>query len=219
MKRTITLLASTPFLLGACGLAMTQGPPRGHEHMMTPFACTESWTGPGLDIAAGLATIFLVAGLNSMDDSYDPTNAHQVSSGLIGTGIVGVFAVSAGIGIDRISKCSAARRALTLRQAEAAAALAARRRSADLIDVQKVLITGGRDTITVGTWTQLVAKAFDSTGAVILDRSFAWSSSNDTITSVSAAGLVRARRVGTAVITANAGNVIGTANVVVVSER
>jgi Big-like domain-containing protein len=219
MKWTITLVASTPFLLGACGVAMTQGPPAGHESMMTPFACTESRTGPGLDIAAALATIYLVVGLNSIDDSYDPTNAHQVSSALIGTGIVGVFAVSAGIGIDRISKCSAARRALTLRQAEAAAALAARRRSADLIGVQKVLITGGRDTITVGTWTQLVAKAFDSTGAVILDRSFAWSSSNDTIASVSAAGLVRARRVGTAVITANAGNVIGTANVVVVSER
>ena len=219
MKRTIMVLASTPFLLGACGLAMTHGPPRGHENMMTPFKCTESRTGPGLDIAAALATIYLVVGLNSIDDSYDPTNAHQVSSGLIGTGIVGVFAVSAGFGIDRIGKCSAARRALTLRQAEAAAALAARRRSADLIGVQKVLITGSPDTIIVGTWTQLAAKAYDSTGAVIVDRSVAWSSSNDAIASVSAAGLVRARRVGTAMITANAGNVIGTANVVVVSER
>jgi hypothetical protein len=214
MKRTITVVASTPFLLGACGLAMTQGPPAGHENMMTPFACTESMTGPGLDIAAGLATIFLVVGINSDDDSGEP----QVSSGLIATGIVGVFAASAGIGIDRISKCGAARRALSRRQAEAAAALAARRRSADLIGVEKVAITGGRDTITVGTWTRLVAKAFDSTGAVILDRSFAWSSSNDTIASVSAAGLVRAWRVGAAVITANAGNVIETVNVVVVSE-
>jgi hypothetical protein len=218
MKRTITVVASTPFLLGACGLAMTQGPPAGHEKMMTPFACTESMTGPGFDIAAGLATIFVVLGLQSIDDSFE-RNAHQDSTSLIGTGIVGVFAASASIGIDRISKCSAARRALSLRQAEAAAALAARRRSADLIGVQKVLITGGQDTITVGTWTQLVAKAYDSTGAVILDRSFAWSSSNETIASVSAAGLVRARRVGTAVITANAGNVIGTVNVVVVSER
>jgi hypothetical protein len=218
MKRTISVVASTPFLLSACGLLFTKGPPAGHEKMMTPFSCTESRTGPGLDIAAGLATIFVVAVGNSIDDSYDPTNAHQVSSGLIGTGIVGVFAVSAGIGIDRISKCSAARRALTLRQAEAAAALAARRRNADLIGVQKVLITGGRDTITLGTWTQLVGKAYDSSGAVILDRSFAWSSSNDRIASVSADGLVRARRVGTAVITANADNVIRTLNVVVVSE-
>lgn len=213
MNRTITVVASTPFLLGACALAMTQGPPAGHEKMMTPFACTESLTGPGLDIAAGLAIIFLIAGSNS-----DDGNLHSASSALIGTGIVGVFAASAGIGIDRISKCGAAMRALSRRQSEAAAALAARRRSADLIGVQKVLITGGRDTITMGTWTQLVAKAFDSTGAVILDRSFAWSSSNDTIASVSAAGLVRARRVGTAVITANADNVIGMVKVVVVSE-
>lgn len=150
-----------------------------------------------------------------MDDSYDPTNAHQVSSALIGTGIVGVLAVSAGIGIDRISKCSAARRALTERRAEAAAALAARRDSADRIGVQKVLITGGRDTMTVGTWTQLVANAYDSTGAVIVDRSFVWSSSNDTIAEVSPEGLVRARRVGTAVITASAGDVIRTTSVVV----
>jgi hypothetical protein len=218
MKRTITLLASVPFLLGACGFAMTDGPPAGHEKLMTPFACTESLTGPGLDIAAGLATIYLVLGLQSTDDSYE-RNAHQVTSGLIATGIVAIFAASAGIAIDRISKCGAAKRALSLRQAEAAAALAARRRSADLIAVQKVLITGGRDTITVGTWTQLVASAYDSTGAVILDRSFAWSSSNDPIASVSADGLVRARRVGTAVITANAGNVIRTVNVVVVSKR
>jgi hypothetical protein len=207
MNRTITVAASTPFLLGACALGMTQGPPAGHENMMTPFACTESMTGPGLDIAAGLAIIFLIAGSNS-----DDGNLHSASSALIGTGIVGLFAASAGIGIDRIHKCGAARRALSRRQAEAAA----RRRSADLIGVQKVLITGGRDTITMGTWTQLDAKAFDSTGAVILDRSFAWSSSNDTIASVSAAGLVRARRVGTAVITANADNVIGTARLVVV---
>jgi hypothetical protein len=209
MNRTITVVASIPFLLGACALGMTQGPPAGHENMMRPFACTESMTGPGLDIAAGLAIIFLIAGSNS-----DDGNLHSASSALIGTGIVGLFAASAGIGIDRIHKCGAARRALSRRQAEAAA----RRRSADLIGVQKVLITGGRDTIAMGSWTQLVAQAFDTTGAVILDRSFAWSSSNDTIASVGAAGLVRAQRVGTAVITAKADNVIGMVKVVVVSE-
>ena len=218
MKRTIAVLASAPFLLGACGFAMTDGPPAGHEKLMTPFSCTESMTGPGLDIAAALATIYLVLGLQSTDDSFE-RNAHQVTSGLIATGIVGIFAASAGIAIDRISKCGAAKRGLSLRQAEAAAALAARRRTADLIGVQKVVIMGDPDTIMVGTWTQLVAQAYDSTGAVILDRSIAWSSSNDTIASVSAEGLLRARRVGTAVMTATAGSVIGTANVVVVSER
>jgi hypothetical protein len=215
MKRTITVLASTPFLLGACGLLFTKGPPAGHEKMMTPFSCTESWTGPGLDILLGTLNIaFAMARANDTDDPFSSTD--QTYQSVIGTVI---FGGSAAIGIDRVSRCTAARRALTLRQAEAAAALAARRRSADLIGVQNVLITGGRDTIMLGTWTQLVAKAYDSTGAVIVDRSFAWSSSNDPIASVSADGLVRARRVGTAVITANAGNVIGTANVVVVSER
>jgi hypothetical protein len=216
MKRTIVFLTSTLLLLGACGLAVTRGPPAGHEKMMTAFSCTESWTGPALDILAGLTTIFLVALANGLDDSGDHT-VHAENRRVVGGAMVGVFAVSAGIGIDRIGKCSAARRALTLRQAEAAAALAARRHSAaDLIAVRNVLITGGRDTMTAGEWTQLVATAYDSTGAVIVDKMFTWSSSNDTIATVRADGLLRLRRVGTAVITANAGNVIGTTNIVVV---
>ena len=215
MKRTITLLATAPFVLGACGLA-THGPPKGHENMMTPFSCTESLTGPAGDIAAGLATLFLVSQLTSMDDSYRQ-QASENARVLVGPTIVVAFAVSAIVGFDRVTRCREARQDLRIRQEEAAAAVAARTHSADLIGVQKVLITG-RDTITVGSWTQLVAQAYDSTGAVILDRSFAWSSSNDTIVSVSAAGLVRAGRVGTAVITANADNVMGMVNVVVVSD-
>lgn len=186
---------------------MTQGPPAGHEKMMTPFLCTEDWAAPALDIALGVLGLVYVLEVGGDTDS--PGGA---TSGAI---FAGIFGASAGLAIKNVSRCQAALRALTERQAEAAAALAARKQSADLIGVQSVLITGGLDTMTVGTWTQLVAQAYDSTGAVIVDRSFAWSSSNDTIASVSADGLVRARRVGTAVITAHAGNVFGTASVVV----
>jgi hypothetical protein len=191
---------------------MTKGPPAGHEKMMTPFSCTESWTGPGLDIALGLFNIFLVMESQSFSEVYDPTS--QTYQAVIGTVI---FGSSAAIGIDRVSRCKAALRALTERRAEAAAALAARRRNADLITVEKVLITGG-DTITVGKWTQLVASAYDSTGAVIVDRMVTWSSSNDTIAPVGFDGLVRARAAGTAVITASTGNVVGTVHVVVRGE-
>ena len=213
MKRTIVFLAATPFLLGACGWSMSQGPPAGHEKMMT-VSCSENPIGPAFDILAILATIASVSLANGLDDSGDHAQ-NAASRTLVGTAIVGVFALSAGIGIDRMNKCSAAKRALGLRQAEAAAVLAARRRSADLIAVQKVSVTGGRDTMRVGTLTQLVATAYDSTSAVIVDKMFAWWSSNDRIASVSAGGVVQARHAGTAVITASAGNVIGTVNVVV----
>ena len=215
MKRTIVFLTSTPLLLGACGLLFTQGPPSEHEKMLTPFKCTESMMGPTLDVVLGVVGIWFLREVEMDTDASLSSTTQTYWSVALG----GVTGASAIVGFDRVTKCREARRDLTLRQAEAAAALATRRRSADLIAVQKVLITDGRDTTTVGTWTQLVAKAYDSTGAVILDKSFAWSSSNDTIASVSAAGLVRARRVGTAVITANAGNAVGTANVVVVPAR
>jgi len=51
------------------------------------------------------------------------------------------------------------------------------------------------------------------------DRPFLWSSSNDAIASVSNAGLVTAHAAGTVVIAANAGNVVGTARIVVTAPR
>jgi alpha-amylase len=163
---------------------------------------------PILDVVIGLVGFwFMMETAKGLEVS--PSTALSVAWG-------GVLGISAAVGLDRVTRCREARRDLTVRQAEAAAALAARRRSADPFAVQQVLITDGRDTMTVGTWTQLVATAYDSTGAVIVDKMFAWSSSNDTIASVTTTGLVRALEPGTAVITANAGNVIGTASVVVV---
>ncbi len=183
MKRTITFLASTPFLLAACGLA-TKGPPAGHEKMMTGFSCTESMAAPILDLLGGLAGIWVVGEAEKLDEGYPKSDAGTYWSIAFG----GIYGVSAVVGFDRVTRCREAKRDLRARQAEAAAAVAARRRSADLIAVQKVLITGGRDTMTVGERTQLVATAYDSTGAVIVDKMFAWSSSNDTIASVTTDG-------------------------------
>ena len=93
--------------------------------MMTPFSCTESWTGPGLDILLGVLNIAFVM---QSDPDAGISSTQQTYQSVIGTVI---FGGSAAIGIDRVSKCFAARRALTLRQTEAAAASAARRRSAE----------------------------------------------------------------------------------------
>jgi uncharacterized protein YjdB len=81
--------------------------------------------------------------------------------------------------------------------------------------VQTVVLAPAADTLAVGAQLQLVATARGSSGAEILNREFAWSSSNDAIASVSTAGLVTAHAPGTVVIAANTSNVVGTATLLV----
>ena len=85
--------------------------------------------------------------------------------------------------------------------------------------VQAVMVTPPEDTLAVGQRVQLVASAHSSSGTVVPNRAFMWSSSNDAIASVSNAGLVTAHAAGTVVIAANTGNVVGTARIVVSGPR
>ena len=75
------------------------------------------------------------------------------------------------------------------------------------------------DTVAVGERVQLVASAHSSSGTVIPNRDFIWSSSSDSTASVTNAGLVSARAVGTVVIAAQTGDVTGTARIVVTAPR
>jgi uncharacterized protein YjdB len=68
--------------------------------------------------------------------------------------------------------------------------------------------------LTVGQTTQASAVVKDSTGSVMTDRTVLWTSSDASIATVSASGLVSAMKAGSAVITAGADGV--TANSVVV---
>lgn len=114
MKRTITLVASTPFLLGACSVVLTHGPPAGHEKMMTPFSCTEDWGAPALDIALGVLGLVYVLAVGGDSDSPGAATPGAI--------FAGIFGGSAGLGINNVRRCQAALRALTVRQTEAAAA-------------------------------------------------------------------------------------------------
>ena len=78
-----------------------------------------------------------------------------------------------------------------------------------------VEISPALDTLRVGERVQLQAVARESSGALVPGRSYVWSSSNDAIASVNAAGNVFATAAGAVVIAARTGSVVGTARIVV----
>jgi len=82
-----------------------------------------------------------------------------------------------------------------------------------------VVVSPSDDTLGVGEHRQLVANAHSSSGTVIPNRIFMWSSSNDAIASVTNAGLVTAHAAGTVVIAANTANVVGTTRIIVTAPR
>jgi uncharacterized protein YjdB len=147
-------------------------------------------------------------------DSYE--NSGQIVAVGLGWGVVS--SVSAATGFSKSSKCRQAlqqlaeRNAQRLNQTNAAPPPGAP-------SVMTVVVSPSDDTLAVGEQVQLVANAHASSGAVIPNRDFSWSSSNDAIASVSNAGLVTARAPGSVVIAANTNNVVGTARIVVQAPR
>jgi hypothetical protein len=209
---TAFLLALVPLVLGGCGLLLTKGPPVGHESL-PHFSCTETTTGPLLDVAWGALNLVGAGVIAANREQYlDPDPA--IVSGFVWAVISGI---SAGVGFERVRKCVAATRQLAERLARAPGAAAAPQVEAP--GVQAVLVTPSADTLTVGDHVQLVAQALAASGGAFVDRTFRWSSSNDAVASVSNDGLVTAHAEGAVVVAANTSNVVGTARIVVVSRR
>lgn len=178
---------------------------------MDYFACTESNAGPIIDVIWGGLNV-----LGALIIAGDP-DAYDNPGGTIAIGLAwGVLSGSAaGVGFTKSTKCRAAKQQLAERQAQG------RQPQVDTpgreSTVQAVVVSPPRDTLSVGQRVQLAAAAHSSSGAAIPNRVFAWSSSNDAIASVSAAGLVTAHGTGSVVIAARTDNVVGTATVVVVA--
>ena len=201
---TILLLSVTPFALGACGLLFTHGPPAEHEQLDS-FSCTESNTAPILDIVWGALNLASAATVAGNESEYQ--NPSQAEASGVVWGLISGF--SAGVGFDKTSRCTAAKRKLAERRAKTRA----------VADVQTVRVTPALDTLAIGEGVQLIASAIASSGAAVPDRPFTWSSSNDAIASVSNSGLVMTHAAGTVVIAANTNNLVGTASIVVVPVR
>jgi Bacterial Ig-like domain (group 2) len=206
-------LLCLPLLTAAsgCGFLFTHGPPTGHEQLEY-IPCTESDAGPVVDLVWGglnvLGAVIIAADPNAYEN---PEVA--VASG-VGWGVLSSF--SAASGFKKSSACKGARQALAQRQAARGMAPLP---IADSARVMSVVLTPAADTMAVGAQRQLVAVAHTSSGAMLADRMFTWSSSNDAIASVSNAGLVTARAPGSVVIAANTSNVVGTATILVTGQR
>ena len=209
---TISLLALMPLTTG-CGFILSHGPPEGHEQL-DYFSCTESNTGPIIDVILGsLNVAFAIVVAGDPDGFYGDADQAIVSGLLWGV----LSGSAAGVGFSKSKKCKAAIQALVARQMQGR--MEGREPPpADLV-VQAVVLNPPADTLRVGERVQLTATAYSSGGLALPNKPFRWSSSNDAIASVSNAGLVTAHASGTVVIAANTDNVVGTANIVVTSRR
>jgi hypothetical protein len=198
-----------------CGLLIVKGPPEGHEQM-DYFTCDEGDAGPILDlVSAGLnigTAILCAADPDSYEDSYYGSGACVA----LGLGSGALLGTSAAVGFGKTKKCREAKRQLAERQAQQS--VPAEEEPSD-IRVQSVILTPSADSLTVGERLQMTASAYNSSGAIIPNRMFAWSSSNDAIASVSSAGLVTAHATGEVVIAARTGDIVGTARLIVVARH
>lgn len=216
IKAKLILLALLPPLLTGCGFVFTKGPPTGHEQMDS-FTCTESNAGPILDIVWGGLNLLAAIQMSSNPTAYGYSSSSEVVG--IGVAWAGFSSLSAASGFKKSKQCHRALQQLAERNAQRRANPAGPVLPTDMPSVQAVEVSPSEHTLAVGERVQLVASAHSSSGAVIPNRDFTWSSSSDTIASISNAGLVSAHAAGTVVIAANAGNVIGRARIVVTAPR
>lgn len=83
--------------------------------------------------------------------------------------------------------------------------------------VTRVTVSPETTTLNVGTTAQLTAQAFDGSGTELTDVTFAWTSTDQGIATVSSSGLVTAKAVGSALVIAAAAGVADTASVTIES--
>lgn len=205
----IGLIGSMAVAQTGCGFLFSHGPPVGHEQM-DYFTCTEGNAGPIIDVIWGslnLVSAIAIAADPGAYFYYDNTNA-AIASGLVWTV---VSSAAAGVGFNKSKKCREAKRQWADRQVLNRAQMPGPRLGA----VQAVVIRPHADTLAVGDRVQLVATAHASSGDALPGSRFSWSSSNQGVAAVNAAGLVTATAPGTTVVSATADDVSGTATIVV----
>jgi hypothetical protein len=195
-----------PLASSGCSLIFAHGPPKNHE-AMEYFDCTQSKAAPVLDVVFG--SLSLLTAVGTLIDSSNVQNPKETIAG--GFAMTPILAFSAMNGFKKTSHCRAAKMILVERQARDRALDA----QVGAGTIQAVVVAPADATVRIGDRLQLFATAHTSSGDPVRGREFKWSSSNDAIASVNNAGLVTAHAVGSVVISANTGNVVGTAKITV----
>jgi uncharacterized protein YjdB len=207
--RTVCLLGVAVVANTACGFVLTHGPPEGHEQM-DYFSCTESNAGPIIDLVWASLNVTGAAVISANPEEYENADA-AVAGGLIWGAVSTAAAI---VGFNKTSKCREAKR---LQAQRLGAGVRRTEESADST-VASVRLSPAQGTMVVNGQLQLLATTHNSSGVVVQGRVFSWSSSNDAIASVSAAGLVTAHATGSVVIAARSDGVVGTATIEVTPE-
>lgn len=212
--------ALTLFALAAssgCGFVFSKGPPIGHEQM-DYFSCTESNTGPIVDVVWGTLNVIGAISIAADPEAYEAEFGYNATAVIVSGFAWGVVSsVAAATGFKRSKECRAAKLQLAQRQAQSRSTGAGA--AVDARAVQTVVVSPPSDTLPVGATLQLVASAYHSSGMTIPGRAFTWSSSNDAVAWVSTVGLVTANAPGSVTIAANTGNVVGIARLTIVEAR
>lgn len=204
----LAVLLFLPIAASGCGFIFTHGPPPGHQEM-NHISCTETNVGPILDTVWGGLNLIGSLAASADPDAYE--NPDQIA--LVGISWAIVSGTAAGVGFGKTARCRKDKVALARR--EAGETEEEKRPAVTDRTVQAVVITPSVNTLAVGQRVQLQATAHNSSGAVVPNRNFTWSSSNDAIASVGRSGLVTAHAPGEVVVAANTGGVVGTAAIVV----
>src|SRR4051812_48880147 len=112
MKRNVIVLGLLPLLLSGCGFVFSKGPPTGHEQMLS-FSCTESNTGPTLDII--WASLNVLGALTAASDPNGYDNSGEVVAVGLGWGVFSSFAAASGF--KKSKQCRQALQQLAARSA------------------------------------------------------------------------------------------------------
>ncbi len=212
---SVALLGLLPITSGACGFIFSHGPPADHEQRSGSFSCTESNTGPIIDLIWG--GLLVLSGISLAADPSE-FEAEGLEAGPYVAFFLGWGALSgaaAGVGFNKSNKCREAKQAWENRL---------RQRQDDVstanLDVAWIMVSPEAHTLqAIGERVQLSATAYGSGGKVISDKMFRWSSSDAAIASVDYDGLVTAHSGGSVVIAARADGATWSATVRVAPER
>jgi len=204
-----------------CGFFFTHGPPAGYQQMSS-FSCSQTVTGPVLDLI-GFTWFTINMEVNARNGN--------VAATAIDGALTVALTVSALEGASKIRNCRTAQAQLASRlgagnqravaQAAplpAAGPVAARPLAGPapaVVGVTTVTVSPPVDTLGVGQKVRLVATARGANAQPLAGVTFTWSSSAPTVAAVSADGVVTARAVGAAVVTARAEGVLGKVQIVV----